>query len=453
MTFKRGTGRRILLAVAIGAVGSVAVASAASGQHRAAPIKLAILSDCKGAFASFFDADIGGAQAAFAKYAGGKAKNPKKASAGMTGIKLGGRPVKIVGYGCSDDTAATAVKETKRLMEGLKADILIGPLSGDEGIAVANYAKKHPKQTFINGTSAAQDTTLQVKAPNFFRFNSDGAQWSAGLGDYAKNTLGWKTAGVISDDYSFAWTSTGGMIADFCGAGGTIDPANRFYPPLNEPSYDQWAQKMLSAKVDGFFVGVGGKGLTSLLAAYKAQGGKIDGKKFAGNVFWGDPIQFKELGQDIAGAVFGGPTYGDSTSAKAKAYSATIAKVYPSLKGSEASVFVYNYYNAAWALVMAANATKGDISGAKLWPALAKVKVPGAYGDVTLDKNRNGIADNYVSEVQKAGDGLAVKTILRIPKVTQAFGGVFDGSKSPGRDFPTCKTASLPWVGKAQPVG
>ena len=70
-------------------------------------------------------------------------------------------------------------------MEQLKADIMIGPLSGDESIAVANYAKQHPKKTFVDGAAGAQDTTLKVRAPNFFRFNGDGAQWNAGLGDLA----------------------------------------------------------------------------------------------------------------------------------------------------------------------------------------------------------------------------------------------------------------------------
>ncbi len=31
-------------------------------------------------------------------------------------------------------------------MEQLGADIMIGPLSGDESIAVANYAKQHPHE-------------------------------------------------------------------------------------------------------------------------------------------------------------------------------------------------------------------------------------------------------------------------------------------------------------------
>ena len=88
---------------------------------------------------------------------------------------INGHPLKLVGIGCSNDRADTAIKETKRLMEQLKADILIGPLSGDESIAVANYAKQHPTKTFVDGAAGAQDTTLKVRAPNFFRFNGDGA--------------------------------------------------------------------------------------------------------------------------------------------------------------------------------------------------------------------------------------------------------------------------------------
>ena len=72
----------------------------------------------------------------------------------------------------------------------MASQILVGPLSGDEGLAVKDYAKTQPDVTFINGTSAAQDTTLRDPAPNFFRFSTDGAQWMAGLGDYAFNEQG-----------------------------------------------------------------------------------------------------------------------------------------------------------------------------------------------------------------------------------------------------------------------
>ena len=132
----------------------------------------------------------------------------------------------MVGYGCADDTADKAIEETRRLVEQEGADILVGPLSGDEGIAVANYAKEHPDKTFINGIAGAQDSTLKVQAPNFFRYHPDGAQWSAGLGDYAYNDLGWKKAAIIGDDYSFPYTSLAGFVAEYCAIGGNITEAD-----------------------------------------------------------------------------------------------------------------------------------------------------------------------------------------------------------------------------------
>src|ERR1700756_4250438 len=91
----------------------------------------------------------GGADAALARDTHDKATNKKKPSAGMTGITAGGANIKIVGYGCGNDTVPLAVTETKRLMEQAKADVMIGPLSGDEAVSVANYANSHPKKTFI----------------------------------------------------------------------------------------------------------------------------------------------------------------------------------------------------------------------------------------------------------------------------------------------------------------
>ncbi len=55
------------LAAAVAVVGSVALAS--SGQSN--EIRVAIMTDCKGAFGFGYEPDIGGAQAAFAQYAGG----------------------------------------------------------------------------------------------------------------------------------------------------------------------------------------------------------------------------------------------------------------------------------------------------------------------------------------------------------------------------------------------
>ena len=264
------------------------------GRRRAGgTIKVGFLSDCEGAFGSFFEPTISGVQPGADRAAGAKAAGEKPTD-GVTGAKIAGKNIEIVGYGCADDTADKAIEETRRLMEQEDADILVGPLSGDEGIAVANYAKEHPDKTFINGIAGAQDSTLKVQAPNFFRFHPDGAQWSAGLGDYAYNELGWKTAAIIGDDYSFPYTSLAGFVAEYCAIGGKI--TKRVWAPLGEKDYSSFISQ-IPDDVDGLYVGIGGSGLISFIKQYEQQKGSVDTKKMMGNIFWDDPLVLKEVGK------------------------------------------------------------------------------------------------------------------------------------------------------------
>ena len=60
------------LASLVAVAAAVVAATASAAPKAAAPLKLAILSDCQGAFGAFYEADIGGAQAAFMKFGHGK---------------------------------------------------------------------------------------------------------------------------------------------------------------------------------------------------------------------------------------------------------------------------------------------------------------------------------------------------------------------------------------------
>jgi branched-chain amino acid transport system substrate-binding protein len=419
-------------------------------------IKVAILSNCEGAFGAFYEPDIAGAQVPFINR-GAKPENPKKPSDGITGAEIAGKQIEIVGYGCSDGTADKAIDETRRLMEQEDADILIGPLSGDESIAVANYAKEHPDKTFVNGAAGAQDASLKVQAPNYFRYNTDGAQFSAGLGDYAYNELGWRTAAVIGDDYAFPYTSLAGFIAEFCSIGGKV--TKRVWPPLGEKDYSSYISQ-IPEDVDGLYVGVGGTGLISFIKQYEQQRGEVDTKKMMGNVFWPDPLVLKEVGDRLVGGVTAGPTSADLDTPVAKEYVGEIKAAYPEIAPLASSVFVYHYYIASEALIQALEQVNGDISGGqkKLQEALADVEFDAAYGNIKLDENRSAISDNYVQRIvpDTTGDNVPdAKTIRVIPDTDQQFGGLFtEETPNPDRENPKCEQGNQPaWVGNAEEVG
>jgi branched-chain amino acid transport system substrate-binding protein len=455
---QRWRWRHVLLAAVL--IPAVAIFLAACGDDDdddggdGEPIRIGFLSTCEGAFGAFYEATAGGFNVPLIER--GARPDGDRPSQGITGGEIAGRPVEVVGYGCSDETPEVAVAEARRLIEQENADVLIGPLSGDEGIAIANYAKEQPDKTFVNGASGAQDTTLKVQAPNFFRFHTDGAQWSAGAGQYAVDELGWQTAAVIGDDYSFAQTSAGGFIADFCAAGG--DVTARIWPSLGESDYSSFIAQ-IPENVDGIYTAVGGEGLISFINQYVQQRGPIEPDELIGNLFVDDPIVLEEIGDRVVGVTTSGNTAGDATGEDVEEYVSRL-EVYPEVAEAAASVFVYHYYGAIEAYAQAVEELDGDISDPEqLHETLSEVELTGpeaAYGDVRLDENRQAISDNYVKQVV-AGEGGAppsVQTIARVPDVDQAFGGVFTpDSPSPDRNNPSCEERELPWAGALEPVG
>ena len=142
----------------------------------------------------------------------------------------------------------SALRAAKKLVEQDKVDLLIAPLSGAEGIALHDYAKTQPQVTFINGCSGALETTYVNPAPNFFRFNIDGAQMQMGLGDYIYNVKHFKKIATIGEDYAFIYTQVFGLALNYCSAGGEI--TERLWVPLGTKDFSSFIPKLLSLDVD-----------------------------------------------------------------------------------------------------------------------------------------------------------------------------------------------------------
>src|SRR2546429_5770658 len=99
MTYVRKKGRRFwvpaglsILAAALVATMWVTVAAGRSSKSTASTIKIAILSDCQGAFASNYEQDIGGGLTPLPQNAGAEPEKPNKPSAGGPRGKIRGPP-------------------------------------------------------------------------------------------------------------------------------------------------------------------------------------------------------------------------------------------------------------------------------------------------------------------------------------------------------------------------
>jgi len=387
-------------------------------------IKVGVLATLEGAFTVLGQDSMRGADLAFKEH----------------DYMAGGKKLEVI-KGSSDASPDSAVAAARKLVEQDGVQILIGPLSGDEGLAVKNYAKTQPQVTFINGTSAAQDTTLRDPAPNFYRFTTDGAQWQAGLGDYAYNTKGYKKIVTVAEDYSFPYTQVLGFMLGYCKAGGHV--VNKFWVPIGNKDFSSIVAS-IPDDIDAVYVALGGADAVNFLSQYDQAGGN---KPMIGGSITVDQTVLGSKGKTktyLIGTPSAGPIADNWGNPKWKAFVAAYKKAYPDGFPSP-SLFAHGYYVEAEAMIHALDDVRGDLSdGQKAFrEALASQTLDTPTGQVKLDKNRQAIADIFLTEVAQGPDGnLYNKVVKVIPEVNQTLGTPEDQFLALGpvsRTNPECK--------------
>lgn len=408
--------RRRFARTLVGAAVALAFAGATQAQE---VIKIGLLATLEGPFAAGGQDGMRGAELAV------KQRN------GM----VAGKKIEII-KASSDAKPDVAVNATRKLVEQDKVQIMVGPLSGSEGIAVKDYSKTQPGVTFINGSSGAQATTLVNPSPNFFRFNTEGAQWMAGLGDYAIKK-GYKRMAVIAEDYAFPYSQVQGFMVGYCKAGGRVP--HKAWVPLGAKDYSSVIAK-LPNDVDALLVVLGGADAVNFLTQYEQAGGS---KPMVGGSITVDQtvLNFKgKRRESLLGTLSAGPiadSYDGGEWKKFVAdYKANFKDGFPS-----PSLFAYVYYVNMKAALDGLDAVKGDLSDGqkKYRESLTKMVLKTPTGDIRLDDNRQAIGSTFITEVAKGPDGTFFnKVVNKVDGVNQMLGLKKEEFQIGSRDVPSC---------------
>ena len=358
------------------------------------------------------------------------------------GDEVAGRPIEYI-VGSTDTTPDSAVRAARKLVDQDGVDIIIGPLSGSEGIAMRDFAKQNPDVTIINGISGAQETTMVDPADNFFRFNMDGAQWGAGLGEYVYNEKGWETVASVAEDYSFGYTNFLGFALGYCNAGGEI--VERFWVPLGSKDFASIIAA-LPDDVDAIYLGLGGGDAVNFLNQYQQAGG--DANLIGGTIMVDQTVlTAKGSAKD---ALIGTPSSGPQADTwDDENWQAFVKKYQDAFPEGERfpvpALFATGYYNATTAVLQALEEVDGDLSDGQsaFRDALAKVELAAPNGPIKLDENRQAIGTNFVTEVIEDADGNLVNELRNVVEnVDQRLGLSADQFAEiglPSRDAPECK--------------
>jgi ABC-type branched-subunit amino acid transport system substrate-binding protein/streptogramin lyase/predicted Ser/Thr protein kinase len=415
--------------VAVGAGGVWVTTGAAAPAIAAGSIGIGVLADCKGPFKLSYEDALGGAQLALLQH-GGRRAGPLVTD-GVTGVRIGGRPVQLA-FGCTSGVSASTLAEARRLVEQVGVRILIGPLGGEEGLALQGYERRRPDVAFVNGSASTQQLD---PAPNFFSFHLDGAEWMAGLAAYAYNTLGWRRAVTVVDleDSIFNWTQAAGFIAEFCSLGGTI--ADRVWVPSGTQDYSEVIARMPTEGVDGVVAATGAQTTLALARGYPVLRGNFGRKLIAGALSFGPELE--QLGGRLSGAVGGSPYVHQHDR-----YAAELRAHFPQLKDPLA--FDLFYHDAMEATVEALERVGGDLSGGerRFMAALASTRLSTPIGPIRLDATHEAVGPNYLFRFRTWTQGRELK---RVDGVEHTFGGHFQATDPPpGETTPACRHGNPP---------
>jgi branched-chain amino acid transport system substrate-binding protein len=411
--------------------GALALMVSACGGSKPEPVAVGIISDCYGAFSSVHELVVASAELPLIER--GATLRGRNPSDGIDGASVAGRPVELL-VGCAAGSE-DVLREMRRLVEESGADVVVGALFPHHGPIIRDYARLHPETTFVIQPSAAPEVTLTRPLANVFRFVPASPQLAAGLGTYAYNELGWRTAATVGDDTPYGWGTVAGFVAEFCALGGRV--VDRRWLTIGAPTARVAAQ--LPASADGVYVGGTIAPMADFVQRYAKRHPDLSERLLADAVLLYDPqIVAMAPGLVAAGGLPFQPT------PAVQAYAGAFGEAFPALPATAAlSPLAVPYRDGLEAILLALERTQGA-TGTPLMKELAQLELASPTGRIRLDASRQAVAPNYLTQVAKKRGAAPFTTLRVIRGVEQTFGGYFKPGDAPSKTSPACERGMPP---------
>jgi branched-chain amino acid transport system substrate-binding protein len=381
------------------------------------PIRVGVLATLTGPFAQLGQDGVDGVKIAFDEI----------------GNQIAGRPVELFVEG-TDATAQSALEKARALVTRDKVQIILGPLSGDEGQAIKDNADEWPGVTIIVAGAAAENITMRGIKDNVFRTSYTGAQPIFALGDWAYNDAGYQKVAIVAEDYAFPYAQVGGFMKTFCEAGGTVP--KKFWVPIGTSDYSSIFPQ-IPEDVDALFVALGGTDAVNFVNQM-ADYGQLGRIPILGGTVTVDASQLASVGEQLEGVVSGSIMSGDIDTEEFRQLDAAFEE----LRDRPPSLFVENYYRGAKFAILALQAVNGNVEDQAAYrEALLDVEFDAPASHVSLDEWHNVVTDTFLNEV-KLIDGEWRNSVLKTyPSVSQFWN--FDPEQYQAdppydRDHPDC---------------
>ena len=327
------------------------------------------------------------------------------------GYRAGGREIQLI---VEDNEAIPAVALTKarKLVESDEVHLMAGALLSSTGYALAPYIDSM-EIPMVYPIVSADDLTQRLGTKWVVRTSYTGSQPNHPFGEYAYNTLGYRTIATIALDYSFGWESVGGFQRTFEEAGGRI--TQKMWTPVSVHDFAPYLAQ-ISRDVDAVYALFLGRATLQFMRQYEEYGLKAR-IPLIGAGPTTDEHALPFMGDEALGVVtalhYSAALDTPANRAFAAAYRARYNKL--------ASYYSESMYTGGKWVIAAIEALDGRVEDrAALLEALRNAKPEGLpRGPVELDAYGNPIENVYVRRVERVNGELQNTVIHTFPAVSQ----------------------------------
>lgn len=326
------------------------------------------------------------------------------------GNRIAGRSVEVF---TADTNGLPAMARTKtaELAERNNVDVLVGPLSANEALAIDDYIRAKRLPTIA--VAAAEDMTQRLANPWFVRVTSSSAQCSYPMADYARTTLGYKRMATLGEDNAYGQEQVAGFQRVFEEQGGRI--VQKLFPALNAIDYATYIAQ-IKPDLDAIYMALAGSnGFRFFKQAQEFGFG--DQVKMLGGMTMVDESLLEQMGSAAIGLVSACWYSAQLDNAANKEFVAAMKREYNAVPG---------FYAAASNTCMAVldhtlRSVDGDATDrARLMQALKAAVVPDTVrGPVRFDSYGNVVGDVYIRQVERRAGQLVNTVIKTYPDVGQ----------------------------------
>lgn len=416
--------RKLRLAVSFVLFVSFVLGSTVIAQDDTRPLKIGVLGPQSGPFAAFGEQMFEGVTLALEQY----------------DYIVAGRPIEVIFEDTRLDNEIAVDKATK-LDEQDKVDVIIGPVSGGEGLSVLDWATQSGVPVVVS-YSAPEDMTMRLAVDNVIRNSWTGAQPMDPFGYWMASELGYKRIYMIGEDYSYPYNQAGGFKRGFCRGGG--EEVTTVWHPVPTEDFSSIIATIPMEGYDAVLYNGAGSDAVAFAKQY-VEFGMLDVYPLFGQSNTFEQGDLPAMPPEVVGAISAIQYLETLDTPEFEAFRDAYQERW---NGKTPAAAAEHAYTAAIMILRAVEQNEGNLDRDQLIAALRATDYPDApRGPFYLDEYANPVHNIYIRQVREVDGQLANVGLFYIPNVSQF--GPYDpesymAQPPDARDYPPDACSEMP---------